>query len=97
MPRVQAAVSALIKDMTTDGMLAPLEHLSTMTDDELVETETNASRDFAAYTLHAKLPSEMQGNRSRVASAFRKQRAEASERVWLAVRLEQERRRLDAL
>ena len=86
-----------IKDATTDQMLAPLRRLATMSDDELHDAGHEAAYDYAVYTLHAKLPPEMQGNRSRVASAFRKQRAEASERVWLAVRLEQERRRLDAL
>ena len=86
-----------MKDMTTEGMLAPLEHLMTMTDDELVETVANAAIDFTAYTLHATLPGFMQGDTSVRAWAFRKQRAEASQKVWLRVRLEQERRRLDAL
>ena len=95
---MQAAVSApAIKDATTAGMLAPLAHLTAMTDDELVETETNAARDFTAYTLHATLPGFMQGDTGVRAWAFRKQRAEASQKVWLRVRLEQERRRLDAL
>ena len=70
-----------------------IDKLPSLADELLRDVENKAARDFTAYTLHAKRPTELQGDRDARSWAIRKEIASAAEALWLAVQAERDRRR----
>jgi hypothetical protein len=78
----------LAEDRSTQGLLAQLDRVPEMTNDDLHNAMDEARRDFADLTLWAEQPVEHQGQTGASAWAYRASRREAARLLWLATQRE---------